>query len=157
MNAKVVMRNKIKSELIRRFNASRANSHSIVITMKIDGVSLIITPSWCRSLYKTIEHADSFDVYTDIPEGRAALPYLCASSIDELASNVMNYSGIDFQNADDDVVRLMNMAADFVAEYDMYNEQIQSETIAMESPEVEEFLNEGFEEDMNDVSHCYYI
>ena len=155
MNAKVAMRNKIKDELIRRFKASKANSGSIVITMKIDNVSLIITPSWCRSLYRTIEYADSFGVYVDVPEGRAALPYLCASSIDELASNIMNYSGVDFQNADDDIVRLMNMAADFVAEYDMYDEQIRSEIIAMQNPKVEEFIHEGFEEDMDDVALLY--
>lgn len=151
MNKKVEMRNRVKEELIKRFNASKATNKAIAITMKVDGVSLIIYPSWCQSLRRTIEYADSFTVYVDVPEGRAALPYLSASSIDELSSNVMNYSGIDFKRADDDVLRLMNIAADFVALYDMYDEERREEILAMQNPEVKEFIHEGFREDMKDI------
>ncbi|MGN0341353.1 MAG: hypothetical protein ACI4DO_01015 [Roseburia sp.] len=123
MNEAVMKREQVKAELVRRFNASKAKSGSIVLTMKLDGVPLIITPAWCRSLYRTIEYADSFSVYVDVPEGRLALLALCASSLDELAHNVMHYSGIDFDAGENSSMRLMNHAADFVAEYDMYDEE----------------------------------
>lgn len=149
MNEKPATREQYKAELINRFKASKAKSGAIVLRMKLDNVKLIIVPGWCLQRERTIEKADSFDVYVDIPEGRAALPYLCASSIDELASNIMNYSGIDFQNADDDIVRLMNMAADFVAEYDMYDQEQLKEIYRMQSP--------GNEENDDEETDFYYM
>lgn len=118
----IIMRNKIKKELIRRFNMSTAKGMAIVITMKVDHAQLIIVPDWCVSRDKTIEGADAFTVYVDLAKGRAALPYMSALSIDELASNIMNYSGIDVTSSDERFIYYMSQAEDYVAEYDMYEQ-----------------------------------
>ena len=129
MNA-TAMKNRIKDELVRRFKASKAKNQAIVIKMKSDNVTLIIIPDWCVHKNIGIHTADMFTVYTDVREGRLALPYMCATSLDELSSNIMGYSGIDFQDTDERFKYLMNQAQSFVPEYDMYDdatrEQIQS-------------------------------
>lgn len=118
------MRKAIQRELIKRFNASRAKGHAILITMKVDSVKLIIVPDWCLSRKRDIEHADMFTVYVDLEKGRAALPYMAACSIEELAYNITNYSGIDVLSADEAFIYYMSNCEDYVAEYDMYEQQV---------------------------------
>lgn len=121
------MRDRIKTELIRRFHNSKAKSKAIAITMKVDGLVLIIEPNWCNVRNHEIENADVFTIYVDLPNGRAALPAMSALSWDELASNIMNYDGVDIDCDDEKIIYYMSQAEDFVAEYDMYEaEQIEA-------------------------------
>lgn len=152
MNAEVQLRNRVKEALIEKFKASQAKSGSIVLEMKVDGSRLIVTPDWCRTQSGAIEDATSFEVYIDVEEGRALLPYLCSMTIEELASKVINYKGINFGEDEEEFMRLMDMAEDFVAEYDMYEEEMRKEVLTMQHKDIRKFMIKGYEE----YNYYYY-
>jgi hypothetical protein len=72
---------------------------------------------------------------------------MAATSIDGLALNIMNYSGLNFRDAEEDAIYLMNLAEEFKAEYDMYDESMRAEILAMQSPDLKAYVNTPINEE----------
>lgn len=134
---------RIEKVLAERFRASTAKDGSIVLTMKHDGVMLIITPDWTFGQIRIPENANMFTVYVDVPEGRAVVRHMASDSLLEMAVRIANYRGIDL-NVDGGTIRLMNTAPDYTFPYDMYNDEQLKKVQAMQNSMEEEWEEEDF-------------
>lgn len=133
---------RVEEELIQRFKKSTSMDGSIVITMKADNVPLIITPDWTFGQLKFPELANLFTVYVDVPKGRASVPYMSSDSIRGLADKILHYRGIDLEDEEGGWIRMMKLAEDYQWSYDMYEENMRDQIMAMQNPEVRQFVYE---------------
>ena len=141
---------KIKEDLIQRFKKSTSMDGSFVITMKVDNVMLIITPDWTFGQLKSLELANLFTVYVDVPKGRAAVPHLSSDSLTELARKLLYYKGIDLKEGSSQI-RMMKLADDYEWSYDMYEESIQNRIMAMHNPKLRRFVH-AYDEELDEYA-----
>lgn len=141
---------KIKEDLIQRFKKSTSMDGSFVITMKVDNVMLIITPDWTFGQLKSLELANLFTVYVDVPKGRASVPHMSSDSLTELARKLLYYKGIDLKDGSSQI-RMMKLAEDYTWSYDMYDEDMQDKIMEMHNPKLRRFVY-AYDEELDEYA-----